>query len=36
MKPKILLVEEAAESLEANIVAAQYDSLEQLVLIGAA
>lgn len=34
MKPRILLVEEAAETREANIAAALFPSLEQLVLVG--
>ncbi|EQL01109.1 hypothetical protein G6O67_005260 [Ophiocordyceps sinensis] len=34
MKPRILLVEEAAETREANIAAALLPSLEQLVLVG--
>lgn len=34
LKPRILLIEEAAEAREANLVAALYPSLEQLVLVG--
>ncbi|KAM4060985.1 AAA domain-containing protein [Hirsutella rhossiliensis] len=34
LKPRILLVEEAAETREANIAAALLPSLEQLVLVG--
>lgn len=34
MKPRILLIEEAAETREANIAAALLPSLEQLVLVG--
>ncbi|KAG9242476.1 P-loop containing nucleoside triphosphate hydrolase protein [Calycina marina] len=34
LKPKILLIEEAAETLEGNVVAGQIDSLEQMILVG--
>ncbi|KAL7787008.1 P-loop containing nucleoside triphosphate hydrolase protein [Trichoderma ceciliae] len=34
MMPRIMLIEEAAETREANIAAAMFPSLEQLVLVG--
>ncbi|POR36012.1 Helicase required for RNAi-mediated heterochromatin assembly 1 [Tolypocladium paradoxum] len=34
LKPRVLLIEEAAEAREANLAAALYPSIEQLVLVG--
>lgn len=34
LKPKVLLVEEAAEAIEAKITSALYPSLDQLILVG--
>ncbi|PHH91944.1 hypothetical protein CDD83_9660 [Cordyceps sp. RAO-2017] len=34
LRPRILLIEEAAETREANIIAALFPSIEQLVLVG--
>lgn len=34
LKPKVVLIEEAAETLEAYVTAACFDSLEQLILVG--
>lgn len=34
LKPKVLLIEEAAEAREANITSALYPSLDQLILVG--
>lgn len=34
MKPRILLIEEAAETREANITSALYPSIQQLILVG--
>lgn len=34
MKPRILLIEEAAETREANIASALYPSIQQLILVG--
>ena len=34
LKPKIVLIEEAAETLEAYVIAACFDSLEHLILVG--
>jgi len=34
LKPRTLLIEEAAETLEGHVVAGMFDSLEQLILVG--
>ena len=34
LKPRVVLIEEAAESLEAHVTAACFDSLEHLILVG--
>ncbi|KAM0244816.1 hypothetical protein ACHAP5_005939 [Fusarium lateritium] len=34
LKPRILMIEEAAETREANIISALYPSLDQIVLVG--
>jgi len=34
LKPRVMLIEEAAETREANITSALFDSLEQLILVG--
>lgn len=34
MRPRIMVVEEAAEMLESHIISALTDSLEHLILIG--
>lgn len=34
LQPRTLLVEEAAETLEANVISGMFDSLEHLILVG--
>src|SRR4051794_21451516 len=34
LQPRILLVEEAAETLEGNVIAGMFDSIQHLILVG--